>query len=44
MKRPKKDYRGIFFMGVSFVGVGVVFMSSISVGLGVAFIGLGECL
>ncbi len=35
------NYKAIFFMGISFIGVGVVFMSSVNAGLGAAFIGIG---
>ena len=35
------NYKAIFFMGITFVGVGVVFIASVGSGLGVAFIGLG---
>ncbi|MBW2989378.1 hypothetical protein KY358_03610 [Candidatus Woesearchaeota archaeon] len=35
------NYKGIFFSGITFVGAGVVFMTSVNVGLGAAFIGIG---
>jgi len=43
MKRQKKNinYQAIFFMGVTFVGAGVVFMTSVNAGLGAAFIAIG---
>jgi hypothetical protein len=39
--KMKKNYKTIFFMGITFVGVGVVFMVSVNVALGAAFIALG---
>ena len=35
------NYQAIFYMGVCFVGVGVVFMASVNAGLGAAFIAIG---
>ena len=35
------NYKGIFFSGITLVGTGVVFMASVNVGLGAAFIGVG---
>ena len=35
------NYKAIFFMGISFVGAGVVFMSAVNPVLGVAFIVIG---
>ncbi|MCP3682868.1 MAG: hypothetical protein GY861_09280 [bacterium] len=35
------NYQAIFYMGISFVGLGVVFMSAVNAGIGAAFIGLG---
>ncbi len=35
------NYKGLFFTGITFIAVGVVFMTSVNVGLGVAFIGIG---
>jgi len=44
MKKKNKrqpNYRAIFFLGLTFIGAGVVFMSAVNSGLGAAFIGLG---
>lgn len=35
------NYRAIFFLGITFTGAGVVFISAVNSGLGGAFIGLG---
>ena len=35
------NYIAIFFLGITFIGTGVVFMSAVNSGLGSAFIGLG---
>ena len=35
------NYKAFFFLGLTFVGAGVVFISSVKSGLGFAFIGLG---
>jgi hypothetical protein len=40
-KQNNINYQAIFFMGVTFVGVGVVFMTSVNAGLGAAFIAIG---
>ena len=42
MKKQKNNinYQAIFFMGVTFVGAGVVFMTSVNAGLGAAFIAI----
>jgi hypothetical protein len=37
----KKNYKAIFFTGITFIGTGVVFMTSVNAGLGAAFIGMG---
>jgi hypothetical protein len=42
-KSAEKDYKAIFLMGITFIGVGVVFMATINPGLGGAFMGIG-CL
>lgn len=39
MKEP--NYKALFFLGITFAGTGVVFMSSVNPGLGGAFIALG---
>jgi hypothetical protein len=39
MKESK--YKAIFFMGISFTAVGVVFLSAVNVALGIAFIAMG---
>ena len=42
MKKKKEiNYKAIFFLGITFIGAGVVFMSAVNAGLGGAFIGLG---
>ena len=41
MVAKEKNYQALFFMGVTFVGVGVVFMSSVNPGLGAAFMAMG---
>jgi hypothetical protein len=41
MKKQETNYKAIFFSGITFVGTGVVFMTSVNVGLGAAFIGIG---
>tara|TARA_Y100000310_G_scaffold144610_1_gene143845 strand:+ start:149 stop:325 length:177 start_codon:yes stop_codon:yes gene_type:complete len=41
MEKRETNYKAIFFMGVTFVGVGVVFMTSVNSGLGVAFMAIG---
>ena len=35
------NYMAIFFLGITFIGAGVVFISAVNSGLGGAFIGLG---
>jgi len=35
------NYQALFYMGICFVGVGVVFMTSVNAGLGAAFIAIG---
>ncbi|MBU4536692.1 hypothetical protein KJ603_01480 [Patescibacteria group bacterium] len=40
-KKKEINCQAIFFMGISFVGVGVIFLSYINVGLGAAFIVIG---
>lgn len=35
------NYQAIFFLGLTFIGAGVVFMAAVNPGLGAAFIGLG---
>ncbi|MBU1164201.1 hypothetical protein KKA15_01390 [Patescibacteria group bacterium] len=35
------NYQAIFYFGITFVGVGVVFMASVNPGLGAAFIAIG---
>jgi hypothetical protein len=42
-KQNKKEpnYKAIFFLGITFIGAGVVFISAVNAGLGGAFIGLG---
>ena len=41
MKKQETNYKAIFYTGITFVGTGVVFMTSINTGLGAAFIGIG---
>lgn len=35
------NYKAIFFLGITFIGTGVVFLSAVNSGLGGAFIALG---
>jgi len=43
MKKQKRgiNYKAFFFLGITFTGAGVVFMSAVNAGLGTAFIALG---
>lgn len=41
MKKNEINYKAIYFMGITFVGVGVVFMTSVNPVLGAAFIVIG---
>ena len=41
MKKKNINYKAIFFMGITFVAVGVVFLSSVNQGLGSVFIAIG---
>ncbi len=40
-ERKPTNYQAIFFMGITFVGTGVVFLSAVNKALGAAFIALG---
>ena len=40
-KKAQINYQVFFFMGLTFVGTGVVFIAAVNSGLGVAFMGLG---
>ena len=40
-KKTQINYQAFFFMGLTFVGTGVVFIAAVNSGLGVAFMGLG---
>jgi hypothetical protein len=42
MKEQKKsfDYRTLFILGISFSGVGVVFLATVNKAIGLAFIGI----
>ena len=40
-KKKQINYQAFFYMGISFVGAGVVFMTSVNKVLGIAFIVLG---
>lgn len=42
--KKEKDYKTQFFSGITFLGVGVVFMASVNPGLGAAFIVIGIAL
>lgn len=37
----KRNPEAIFYMGITFVGVGVVFMTAVNTAIGAAFIALG---
>jgi hypothetical protein len=39
--KKSNNYQAMFYMGVSFMGVGVVFLVSVNPGLGAAFIAIG---
>ena len=41
-KKKQTDYQALFYMGIILVSVGVVFMASVNIGLGTAFIALGS--
>jgi hypothetical protein len=41
MKKQETNYKAIFFSGITFVGTGVVFMTSVNVAIGAAFISIG---
>ena len=41
LKKRETDYKSLFYMGIVFIGAGVVFMTSVSQGLGVVFLGIG---
>jgi hypothetical protein len=41
MKKQETNYQAIFFMGATFVAVGVVFMNTVNHVLGVVFIAIG---
>jgi hypothetical protein len=42
MKNKKeKNYKPMFYMGIIFMGTGVIFMTSINLAVGAAFLGLG---
>ena len=36
-----RNYRAMFYMGITFVGAGVVFMSAVNPALGAGFITIG---
>jgi len=42
MKKHKKsfDYRSLFILGISFIGVGVVFLTAVNKAIGIAFIAI----
>jgi hypothetical protein len=37
----EKDYQAIFFTGITFIALGVVFMNSVNSELGTIFLGVG---
>lgn len=39
--KKQVNYQSLFYMGITFIGTGVVFMTSVNKGLGAAFIGIG---
>ena len=44
MKEKQTNYKAMFFSGITFLGVGIVFMASVNAGLGAAFIVIGIAL
>jgi len=42
--KKEKDYKALFFSGITFIGVGIVFMASVNPALGGAFIVIGIAL
>ncbi len=41
MKKQKINYKSIYYMGISFVGLGVVFIAAVNEILGASFIIMG---
>jgi len=41
MNKKEINYQAFFFMGLTFTGAGVVFLSAVNAGIGTAFIALG---
>ena len=41
MKKQKINYKSIYYMGISFVGLGVVFIAAVNEILGASFIVIG---
>lgn len=42
--KKQTNYKAMYFSGITFLGVGVVFMASVNPGLGVAFMAIGIAL
>ena len=40
MKKQNFDYKALFILGISFIGVGVVFLAAVNKAIGIAFIAM----
>lgn len=41
MSKKQINYQALFYMGITFIGTGIVFIASVNLALGIAFISIG---